>query len=630
MQRTPLSLLRAGCWLALIFVIAKAASWSEPWGPNTAQRLFTVLMSSWSDALFALVCGGIAEACAFAVQRWRYVAAAVRAFFITFFALCALYAVASIGIFQYFNRPLTYNLVALVGNAKVVRSSIVERVTLPIACGLIGIPLALVIASIWRRQRTRTTIWALVFVLAWIGSGWWYHRQYWGREKMQKLSVSPHFELLRTTARQLTGGSRPSFPKDFPREYLDEFRTFGARQPAPNSHFVPPEGVPRPRNVIFIVLESVGAKYLSPYGSALDVTPHLAAEAGQSLVFDNIYAHASFTYCSVRSLNFSLYPGLPWRYAMVEPQGPYPRTLAAQMKSRGARTGYFTSGDLDWADQRWLLEGSGAFDTLQDAAKLGCALLSSWGAEDRCAFDRLLTWLDEKPGQPFFAILWTDQTHDPYLLGSIAQPVNFFDGKPAPAFAPDLSRYLNVLKETDRNIGRVFAILRERGLADDTLVVVTGDHGEAFADPHPQRGHAWSVYDEEVRVPLMIWNPRLFAGGSRVATVGGHVDINATIADIVDVPPQADWQGHSLFDPGHPGRAYFIAIGGGDIFGIREGEWKYFYDVTSGRESLFNLNRDPQEQTDLSGAEPGKCAELRRRVAAWVTFEDAFLQGRER
>jgi arylsulfatase A-like enzyme len=390
-----------------------------------------------------------------------------------------------------------------------------------------------------------------------------------------------------------------------------------------------PAGVARPKNVIVVVLESVGTKYLGLYGNPRDITPTLTAEAQHALVFDNIYAHASFTYASFRPINFSVYPGLPWHYALLEDGRPRPKTLAGLLQERGARTAYFTAGDLDWGDQRWLLERQSGFEVVQGASDLGCPPLSSWGAEDRCLVDRLLGWIDEKPGQPFLAVCWTDQTHDPYLLSPGVAPDEMPLGNTPAAFAPDFTRYLNLLRNVDAQLARIFAALRERGLADDTLVVVTGDHGEAFGDPHGQRGHAWSVFQEEVHVPFMIWNPRLFPGGGRAETIGGHVDLNPTLADILDLPPDGEWQGHSLFDPAKPPRAYFMAIAGGDIFGVREGDWKFVYDVANGRESLFNLRLDPQEQHDFAKGEPARAMQLRQRVAAWVTFEDAFLWGRE-
>ncbi|HEX8616078.1 MAG TPA: sulfatase, partial [Thermoanaerobaculia bacterium] len=510
-----------------------------------------------------------------------------------------------------------------------IRSSVLDRITIPIGIALIAAPvLVLTIAWAVRASRRRVGL-ALAVLAVWCAVGWSFHRKWPEDKQLTHLWLSPHVELLRTTALRLSGGRRPGFPKEFPPEYQDEFRTFAARKPATHSHFPLPEGAARPKNVVVVVLESVGTKYLSLYGHPRDLTPTLTTEARHALVFDNIYAHASFSFASFRPINYSVYPGLPWHYALLGDARPIPKTLAAAMQARGARTGYFMAGDLDWGDQRWLLERQPGFETVQGAADLACERLSSWGAEDRCLFDRLLGWMAEKPEQPFFAVVWTDQTHDPYLLSPGATATDMAPGDTPPAFAADLTRYLSLLRNVDAQLARLFAALRERGIADDTLVVVTGDHGEAFGDPHGQRGHAWSVYEEEVHVPLMLWNPRLFPEGRRVSTIGGHVDLNPTIADILGAVPDSEWQGYSLFDPARQERAYFMAIAGGDIFGVREGDWKYIYDVTSARESLFNLRLDPDEQHDFAKGEPERAAQLRQRVAAWVEFEDAFLWGRE-
>lgn len=628
--RPSISILRSACWLALIFIGAKAANWNARGWSDPAKRFLELLMSTWSDVLFALVCGLLATLAVAAVSRWTRVAAVARAFFLGIFTVCAIYAVVAVGLFRYFNRPATFELIGLIGNAAVVRSSILERVTGPIALALVLVPVAFLSLALWGGRRKRTTLVWVTLAITWAATGWLLYRTRWDEDRITHIWLSPHTELLRTTLIHLAGGQRPKFPKDFPPEDMEEFQTVGAREVNASPGFEPPLGVARPKNVIVIVLESVGTKYLSLYGSPLNVTPSLTAESRHALVFDNIYAHASFTYCSFRTLHFSVYPGLPWHYALLgDSDRPFPGTLASAMRARGTRTGYFNNGDLDWEDQRWLLERSNGFESMDDYSTLGCPPLSSWGTEDRCVFDRLIRWIDEKPGQPFFAFCWTDQTHDPYLLGPGVGPVDFFAGKPPGIFAKDLSAYLNVVHETDRHLGEMFAALRGRGLADDTLVVVTGDHGEAFADPHRQRGHAWSVYEEEVHVPLMIWNPRLFPEGARSDAIGGHVDVNPTLADILELESDKEWQGRSLFDPARPNRAYFLAIAGGDVFGVREGEWKYIYDVTSGEESLFQLSRDPDEQQNVAANEPGRAKRLRQRLAAWVTFEEAFLWGRK-
>jgi lipoteichoic acid synthase len=168
--------------------------------------------------------------------------------------------------------------------------------------------------------------------------------------------------------------------------------------------------------------------------------------------------------------------------------------------------------------------------------------------------------------------------------------------------------------------------LRDRGLAEDTLVVITGDHGEAFGDPHHQRGHGFTVYEEDVNVPLIFWNPRLFPGGQRLGTIGGHVDLSATVADLLGIPPSKDWQGYSLFAPDRPPRTYFLASIGEYLFGVREGKWKYTFEATSGREFLTDLTVDPDELENVAKSETPVCNELRRRIAAWVDFEDEFIR----
>ncbi|MFL6568050.1 MAG: sulfatase-like hydrolase/transferase [Chthoniobacterales bacterium] len=621
-ERAPVSLLQASCWLALILVITKAVPLGLGW--NLARRFFVLAMASWTDVLFALVCGVIAEATVRAVDRWPVVATALRALFLGLFALFAAYGVAAIGLYRYFNRPLTFQVLGLIGNATAARSSVFARITPGIGVALALVPLAFIAISLVTRRSSR----AITATVVWVIAGAVLHIAFWKKTENTPLSLNPHFELLRTSALAVVG-KRPAFPKEFPPEYVDEFRTIGARGKPDFSFFQTPPGVARPKNVVIIVLESVGTKYLKLYGSSLDVMPNLEAEAQHALVFDNIYAHASFTYCSFRTLNFSVYPGLPWHYALLPADRPAPATLASKLRERGVRTAYINNGDLDWSDERYLLEQSQAFATIDDYANVGCPTLTSWGTQDACVFDTLIRWIDEEPGEPFFAICWTDQTHDPYPLSPGVTPIDFFNGNPPPRYAKDLAAYLNVLHETDRHLGRMFAALRERGLADDTLVVVTGDHGEAFADPHDQRAHAWSVFDEEVKVPLLLWNSSLFPNGGRAETIGGHVDLNPTLADLLGIAPDSGWQGQSLFDPAKPNRAYFMAIAGGDVFGVREADWKYIYDVTSGSESLFNLRDDPNEVRNVVSGQPDRAKQLRERAAAWVTFEDAFLWSRE-
>ncbi|MCX6897778.1 MAG: sulfatase [Verrucomicrobia bacterium] len=620
--RALVSPLRAALWLAVVLVGAKAVL-LEP--PRSPRWLLDFAVVSFQDVLFAVTLGVVAEIVARMAARRPMLAHIVRGASLAFFMLCAFYVVLAVGIFQYFSRPLTYDLLSLVRNAATIQSSVSERLTVPIVAAFIAVPVGYLGVALWACRRRSVPVWALAVAGLWIAAGLWEYAPQADDWEYGQLALCPHVELVRSTAVGLSGARQVTFPKDFPQEDLAEFRPLKSRG-TPPGWFKPPAGTARPRNVIVVVLESVGTRYLSLYGSRYETTPSLIAESAHAMVFDDFYSHLGYTFCSFMAISSSIYPGLPWCYAPTTERPP-PPSLASVLRARGRRTVYLQSGDMDWNGGESWIKGFG-FDEAHDYREFGCPRLSSESAEERYLVDRLLRWIDAKRGQPFLALCWTDQTHDPYTPSPGAKPMEFLSRKPGDTRSADLSRYLNALRETDRQLGRLFAALRERGLADDTLVVVTGDHGEAFREPHKQRGHGFTVYQEDVHVPLMLWNPRLFPAGRRVATIGSHMDLNPTITDILGAEPAGEWQGRSLFEPARPPRAYFVASVGDYQFGIREEQWKYILNTTRGREMLFDLAHDPDEQRNMATAEPERCRRLRQRLAAWVSFEEEFLRGR--
>jgi arylsulfatase A-like enzyme len=79
-----------------------------------------------------------------------------------------------------------------------------------------------------------------------------------------------------------------------------------------------------------------------------------------------------------------------------------------------------------------------------------------------------------------------------------------------------------------------------------------------------------------------------------------------------------DWQGRSLLDERQPHRAYFYVAEDSFTLGVREGQWKYIYDLRDGTEELYDLDRDPNEQQNLASSQPNLCTRLRQRLAAWA------------
>jgi arylsulfatase A-like enzyme len=630
------SIFWAAVWLAIALVAVKAyylaSPGAVPWAEDRSLRLLAAI--SYTDVLFvaaAWLCGRVALALA---GDRGLATRVISATFLAGAAFACLYAVASVIFYNVLGGFLTYQLLALVGDVGMLRSSVTASLRPAVVLGLVCLPLgylALVQVTVggmrrWSGARLALHRWvALAGLCVWVMFGRHAFAADWATRQERAIAENPHWVLMSSWWHAAGGGWTVRLTEPFAPADLADFEPIGQRLPlrpavvlTRSSSVRGARAVPadRPPNVIVVVLESVAARWASLNGALYDTTPNLAAEARRALVFDNFYAHIGRSSNSLVAMLLSAYPKLDVRDVTEQ----YPRlpgtSLAAVFRDRGYRTGFVTPSSLRWADWDAFLDRRG-FAEMRDADDLTCAPpISSWGVEDRCMVDGMLEFINQVPAHPFFLMAWTTQTHHPYeptpgvpMLDLLREPV---------PDAYDLGRYLNVLHETDRQLGRLFEMLRRTGLDQNTLVVVTGDHGQAFGYPHDTYAQGRTVYEEDVHVPLMFWFPRLYRSAMRSDVVGGHVDLAPTIAQVVGLPSAPDWQGRSLFDGGRDPRAYFYVAGDRFELGVREKNWKYILDLREGVEQLFDLERDPTEQQNLAAEHPDRCARLRQRLAAWT------------
>ena len=630
------SLFWAAVWLTGVLVAVKAYYLTVPRAVPWAEeqpKLFIRLLAAISYRDVLLVSGlWIAGRAALALAGARRLATrTITIAFVTCSALACLYAVASIIVYGVLGGFLTYHLIALVGDVGMLRSSVAAYLTLPVTVGLVTVPLcyiALVRITAGRVGEGRRTVWprrALVLggLSAWLGFGHYAFTADWATRQERAIANNPHWVLASSWWRAVVGGQIVRVGEVFAAADLTDFTPIGSTSPVRAAVVARrsagsrgPATTRRPLNVILVVLESVAARWASLNGGPYNSTSNLAAESARSLVFDNFYAHIGRSSNSLVALLLSAYPKLDF-HDVTE---VYPRlagtSLGAVFRNRGYRTAFVTPSHLSWAGWQTFLEGRG-FDELRDSDDLACPTpVSSWGVEDRCMVDGMIDFIKRAPARPFFLMAWSTQTHHPYeptpgvpLLNLLREPM---------PDEYDLGRYLNVLHETDRHLGRLFAVIRKTGLDENTLVVVTGDHGQAFGSPHSTYVQGRTLYQEDVHVPLMFWFPRTYRSPVRSNVVGGHVDLAPTIAELAGLPAAPDWQGRSLFDPGRAPRAYFYVAGDRFELGVREGNWKYILDIREGVEQLYDLDRDPSEQQNLATEYPDRCARLRQRLAAWT------------
>jgi len=186
---------------------------------------------------------------------------------------------------------------------------------------------------------------------------------------------------------------------------------------------------------------------------------------------------------------------------------------------------------------------------------------------------------------------------------------------------------LNAIHSSDALIGRLADAIDAMNLGDNTIIVITGDHGEAFGE-HGQLAHNWTVYDEEMRVPLLIVNSQLFAREEHVRRLGRQIDIAPTVLSLLDYDAPSPWEGDNLFDPGSVDHTYLFCRYGDYTFGLADSHFKYVYDFTRDRSELYDLNADPGELRDLS-QDPNRSAVVRddrMKVQAWALFQQGYLR----
>jgi lipoteichoic acid synthase len=251
--------------------------------------------------------------------------------------------------------------------------------------------------------------------------------------------------------------------------------------------------------------------------------------------------------------------------------------------------------------------------------------------DDECLVEPVMEWVNKSPEVPFFAMLWTTNTHYPYYV--VGKELDFG------VKDPSLNRYLNALRHTDQVLGQLLRRLESRQLLDSTLFVVVGDHGEAFGR-HQQIVHAAKIYEENVHVPLILINQPLFSGED-YGTIGGLVDLAPTIMHILNHPVPTQWQGRSLFSPHKKNRTYFFAARSIFLFGYREGDRKHIFNATLNSlnkegesvkgakeltDEIYDLREDPTEMTNLAEQLPNALKVGQHRLAAWVQYHNRFMK----
>jgi arylsulfatase A-like enzyme len=383
---------------------------------------------------------------------------------------------------------------------------------------------------------------------------------------------------------------------------------------------VTPLGKP---NILLVSIDTLRADHLGCYGYGRDTSPNLDELAGEGVLFRQAIAPSTWTLPSHASMLTGLYPHKHGAvlFGSATPLRRRFDTLAELLWRVGYRTGGFTGGGFlssnfgfDQGFGRYTAYGTGAQDDFEQSA--------------RDAFE----WMRRPAGAPFFAFLHTYAVHMPYVPP--APYDTLFDPDYAGPFKKgfteaDYFRYLGKddldaavvehlkalydagIRHMDAIFGAFFDQLKQSPIAGNTCVIVTSDHGEEFKEHGNLFHHTPKLYDELIRVPLLVWCPSRFAGGRAIEEQVSLVDLVPTILALADAPLARPADGVSLLGPllGRSKvaqRALYSEVNrsiqalDGNAVGVRTGERKMIRADWEKGPHLFDLRSDPGETRDVA------------------------------
>jgi arylsulfatase A-like enzyme len=384
------------------------------------------------------------------------------------------------------------------------------------------------------------------------------------------------------------------------------------------------EEVPRPLVLVYLV-DTLRADHLPLYGYARETAPHLTAFARDAVVFDQAIASSSWTKPSVASLFTSLPPRDHGCVQFYTPLDERFTTLAERMRDHGYATGAVVANSLVQARKMSFDQGFSYF----------ASPASPQGAAE--VVDGALAFLDARKGQPAFLYLHTMDAHTPYrppppfdaafraageTATRAAEPSDY--RKPRD-LARIVAQYDGAVAYGDREFGRLMSGLRQRGLYDGALVVFVSDHGEEFLE-HDGWVHGHTLYDELVRVPLVVKYPGQRDAGRRVTRQVQLVDVLPTVLKSQGMAPAVGIAGQALDDSFEATGPERIAVFETKYrehvaYGARADGAKYVRHVyPESAERVFDLRGDPGEKRGRPAASSETAAPLKRAAEAGVSL----------
>jgi tetratricopeptide (TPR) repeat protein len=356
--------------------------------------------------------------------------------------------------------------------------------------------------------------------------------------------------------------------------------------------------------IILISIDTLRADHLPAYGYRGVRTPAIDALAADGTVFERAYAHSPLTLPSHTAI---LSGRLPFENGVRDNAGftlgPGLVLLPQMLHDQGFATGGVVSSFILRADTG-INRGFDFFDSRMPAAAAGTPAVQIERSGE-ASLAAATTWLNTLNSPKFFLFFHLYEPHTPY-----APPERFKQ------YAP----YDGEVAWADESVAGLVAWLRTRGWYDKATIILLADHGEGLGD-HGELEHGLFLYDETIRVPLIIKLPGRAGAGRRTAVPVQHIDLVPTVLDWIGTKPQAGLRGRSLrglLDGSRttPAETGFYAealysrfhYGWSELYALTDARYRF---IKAPRAELYDLEQDPGQKRNVLAERPQPAAAMR-------------------
>ncbi len=392
--------------------------------------------------------------------------------------------------------------------------------------------------------------------------------------------------------------------------------------------------VPRGKkyNIILYFFESMSHRYLGLKHKKISVTPQWNRLMKNSLVMNSHYTNFPLSANALFSVLTSSYDPVfngPFDDNLVTVTNPRIRikSLPEILNAGGYRTCLIHTWKLNYVNQDKFLRNRG-FDTLIEMKQLKKMEPDyeavGLGIDERAMINPAVRFIKQERTSPFFMVFLPVNPHSPYIYPS--EERFMITGEISPDVPYRKKRwldYMNSLHYADYSLGLLMKRLEKENLLENTLVFIFADHGQAFYQHRMNYLHRHFIYEENVHVPFIIYNKKLFKSRIDFNGITSHVDILPTILDILALEKEKEHEGSSILSEHREQFALLHTYWDEDFNGVRDRRWKYIMRMKDNYEELYDLENDPLEKKNLAETEKT----VTERYRAVVQMSQEYKEG---